>query len=66
MCALKDLSSRVFHPPCPDHSTRMVNVGFPARIGYGFEMVDRRDTGLFTEIPHQSKIYTESIQSDFL
>jgi len=44
MCALKDLSSRVFRTPCPDHSTRMVNVGFPARLGYGFEMVDTRDT----------------------
>jgi hypothetical protein len=44
---------------------RMVNVGFPARSRYGFEMVDTRDTRHSTEIPHQSKIYTESIQSDF-
>jgi hypothetical protein len=44
---------------------RMVNDGFPARIGYGFEMVDGRGTPHFAEIPHQSKIYTESIQSDF-
>jgi hypothetical protein len=62
MWALKDLSSRVFRTPCPDQSMRMVNDGFPARIGYGFEMVDGRDTGHFTEIRHQSKIYTESIQ----
>jgi hypothetical protein len=66
MCALKDLCSRVFRTPGPDHSMRMVNDGFPARIGYGFEiMVDRRDTRHFAEIRHQSKIYTESIHSDF-
>jgi len=62
MWALKDLCSRVFQPPCPDQSMRMVNGGFPARIGYGFEMVDARGARHFTEIPHQSKIYTESIQ----
>ena len=65
MWALKDLCSRVFRTPCPDHSMRMVNDGFPAHGGYGFEMVDTRNTRHFAEIPHQSKIYTESIQSDF-
>ena len=65
MCALKDLCSPVFRMPWPDHSIRMVNVGFPARIRYGFEMVDTRGARHFTEIPRQSKIYTESIQSDF-
>ena len=65
MWALKDLCSRVFRTPRPDQSMRMVNVGFPAHSRYGFEMVDRRGTRDFAEIPHQSKIYTESIQSDF-
>jgi hypothetical protein len=65
MWALKELCSRVFRTPRPDQSTRMVNVGFPARSRYGFERVDRRDTRHFTEIRHQSKIYTESIQSNF-
>jgi hypothetical protein len=66
MWVLKELGSRVFRTPSPDHSMRMVNDGFPARIGYGFEMVDRRGTRHFAEIRRQSKIYTESIQSDFM
>jgi hypothetical protein len=44
---------------------RMVNAGFPARSRYGFEMVDTRDTRHFTEIPHQSKIYTDRIFRKF-
>jgi hypothetical protein len=45
---------------------QMVNAGFPERTGYGFEMVDaRRVSRAFAESPHQSKIYTESNQSDF-
>jgi hypothetical protein len=44
----------------------MVNVGFPARSRYGFEMVDgRRAIPGFAASRHQSKIYTESNQSDF-
>jgi len=45
---------------------QMVNVGFPDRTGYGFEMVDAADAAaLLRETGHQSKIYTESNQSDF-
>jgi hypothetical protein len=45
----------------------MVNVRFPLRCLYGFEMVDaRRLTRDFDKSRHQSKIYTESNQSDFL
>jgi hypothetical protein len=44
----------------------MVNVGFPGPAGYGFEMVDgRRAIRGFAASRHQSKIYTESNQSDF-
>lgn len=41
----------------------MVNVGFPARSIYGFEMVDARLAGIF--LRHQSKIYAESNQYNF-
>jgi len=45
----------------------MVNVRFPLHCLYGFEMVDaRRLTRDFAKSRHQSKIYTESNQSDFL
>jgi hypothetical protein len=44
----------------------MVNDGFPAKGAYGFEMVDAPERAPFCrEIPRQSKIYTESNQSDF-
>jgi hypothetical protein len=43
----------------------MVNDGFPARRAYGFEMVDAPGAAAGGESPHQSKIYTESNQSDF-
>jgi hypothetical protein len=44
----------------------MVNAGFPERTGYGFEMVARPPAfRLFAESRRQSKIYTESNQSDF-
>jgi hypothetical protein len=45
---------------------RMVNGGFPERRGYGFEMVDVANASVpLRERRHQSKIYTESNQSDF-
>jgi len=45
---------------------RMVNVGFPERTRYGFEMVDAPGASpAFADSHHQSKIYTESNQSDF-
>jgi hypothetical protein len=45
---------------------RMVNVRFPDRTGYGFEMVDARKAfRALAESRHQSKIYTESNQSHF-
>jgi hypothetical protein len=47
------------------HSTQMVNAGFPAPTGYGFERVDAANARLFAGIRHQSKIYTESNQSNF-
>jgi hypothetical protein len=31
----------------------MVNVGFPERSGYGFEMVDAPDAAFFAENRHQ-------------
>jgi hypothetical protein len=43
----------------------MVNVGFPERTQYGFEMVDMPDARFNCESLHQSKIYTESNQPDF-
>jgi hypothetical protein len=43
----------------------MVNGGFPARTGYGFEMVDAASGPFLAGIRHQSKIYTESNQSTF-
>jgi hypothetical protein len=43
----------------------MVNDRFPARQAYGFEMVDGSIGPFCRGIPHQSKIYTESNQSDF-
>jgi hypothetical protein len=44
----------------------MVNVRFPERSGYGFEMVDAPAQPLaFAEIRYQSKIYTESNHPDF-
>jgi hypothetical protein len=44
----------------------MVNVRFPERRGYGFEMVDAPAQSLaFAESQHQSKIYTESNHPDF-
>jgi len=39
---------------------QMVNVGFPERTCYGFEIVD------MPRRRHQSKIYTESNDPDFL
>src|ERR1700682_2108426 len=36
--------SRGFDAPYDAHSTRMVNVGFPARLRYGFEVVDAQGT----------------------
>jgi hypothetical protein len=45
---------------------QMVNAGFPGRLSYGFEMVDVPDQRIHPAEPrHQSKIYTESNQSDF-
>jgi hypothetical protein len=43
----------------------MVNVGFPARLRYGFEVVDAQASGFHAPGAYQSKIYTESNQSDF-
>jgi hypothetical protein len=43
----------------------MVNVGFPARTGYGFEMVDASRMPDFVQNRYQSKIYTESNHSNF-
>jgi hypothetical protein len=43
----------------------MVNVGFPASIRYGFEMVDALRAAISRRNRHQSKIYTESNQSHF-
>jgi hypothetical protein len=43
----------------------MVNDRFPAQRAYGFEMVDASAVPFRREIPHQSKIYTESNQSVF-
>jgi hypothetical protein len=43
----------------------MVNAGFPARNRYGFEMVAAPTLPLFARNRHQSKIYTESNDSDF-
>jgi hypothetical protein len=43
----------------------MVNERFPIWQAYGFEMVDAFLGRFRREIPHQSKIYTESNQSDF-
>jgi hypothetical protein len=44
----------------------MVNVRFPERSGYGFEMVDAPAHPLaFAESRHQSKIYTKSNHRDF-
>jgi hypothetical protein len=44
----------------------MVNAGFPARSLYGFERVDGRGAiRRAAASRHQSKIYTESNQSDF-
>jgi hypothetical protein len=40
----------------------MVNVGFPERFGYGFEMVEEPGE---PRKRHQSKIYAKSNQSDF-
>jgi hypothetical protein len=33
-----------------DHSTQMVNVGFPELSGYGFEMVDAPDAAFLRKI----------------
>jgi hypothetical protein len=55
----------VFTPPEPDYSAQMVNGGFPERARHGFERVDAAAIPFFTENLHQSKIYTESNQSDF-
>jgi hypothetical protein len=44
---------------------QMVNDRFPSRSRYGFEMVDARVAPISKRNPHQSKIYTESNQSDF-
>jgi hypothetical protein len=44
----------------------MVNVGFPERTRYGFEMVDMPDARFHRKSRHQSKIYTESNQPGFL
>jgi hypothetical protein len=43
----------------------MVNVGFPGRAGYGFEVVDAPGASIHRETRHQSKIYTESNQRHF-
>jgi hypothetical protein len=43
----------------------MVNAGFPGRKRYGFEMVAATALPLFGRNRHQSKIYTESNDSDF-
>jgi hypothetical protein len=42
----------------------MVNVGFPPLNCYGFEMVDAANVRFRARKRHQSKIYTESNQSD--
>jgi hypothetical protein len=45
----------------------MVNDRFPPRIPYGFGKVDATKCGAFAaNHPHQSKIYTESKESNFL
>jgi hypothetical protein len=44
---------------------RMVNDGFPDLIRYGFEMVDVSGGHISRRKSRQSKIYTESNQSDF-
>jgi hypothetical protein len=45
---------------------QMVNVRFPERAGYGFEMVDVPGVSVpLREAVDQLKIYTESNQSDF-
>jgi hypothetical protein len=43
----------------------MVNDRFPVGSPYGFEMVDESLAAIVSRISHQSKIYTESNQSDF-
>jgi hypothetical protein len=43
----------------------MVNVRFPARHLYGFEMVDAGARLIFPENRYQSKIYSESNHSNF-
>jgi hypothetical protein len=44
---------------------QMVNDRFPGWSRYGFEMVDAHREPKTSRKPHQSKIYTESNQSDF-
>jgi hypothetical protein len=44
---------------------QMVNVWFPERTRYGFEMVDGPIAVIFAGNRRQSKIYTESNQPDF-
>jgi hypothetical protein len=44
---------------------QMVNTGFPAPPRYGFEMVDMAGAALQPSSRHQSKIYTESNDSNF-
>ena len=62
----KSVSWRGFADVAAAHSMQMVNVRFPKPAGYGFEMVDApAASGLLRQIRHQSKIYTESNQSDF-
>jgi hypothetical protein len=43
----------------------MVNARFPERPAYGFEMVDAPASRISCRRRHQSKIYTESNQSDY-
>jgi len=46
---------------------QMVNVRFPERVGYGsIEMVDAADVSVRYGSVINSKIYTESNESDFL
>jgi hypothetical protein len=62
----KTVCSRGFTRRAMAHSMQMVNVGFPQRVLYGFEMVDTcGPIRSMTGSRHQSKIYAESNQPDF-
>lgn len=62
----KSAPARGFAELAAAHSVQMVNGGFPEPASYGFEKVDATaGCSLSPEPGHQSKIYTESNESDF-